>query len=96
MFLLVCVRTSCAMRGEVLSGLLWHQRHGVAELFEAVDMVTLDTSPIPLVKVISSQIAIGYTKGFWRHYPLLSFIDFWSHLFFSQKPFRMKTDTTCV
>jgi hypothetical protein len=58
--LLVCVRISCPIRGEGLSGLLWDQRHGVAELFEAVDMVTLDPFPIPLLKVISSQIGIGF------------------------------------
>jgi hypothetical protein len=58
--LLVCVRISCPIRGEELSGLLWYQRHSVAEWFETVDMVTLDPFPIPLVKVISSQIAIGF------------------------------------
>ena len=56
--LLDSVLTSYAMRCEVLSRLLWYQRHSIAELFEAVDMVTFDASSIPLVKVISSQIAI--------------------------------------
>ncbi len=58
--LLVSVRTSCAMPSEVLSCLLWRERHGVAKLFEAMDMVTLDTPPILLVKVISSQVGIGF------------------------------------
>ena len=48
------------MQYEVLSRLLWHERHGVAELFEAVDVVTLDTCPILLIKVISAQIGIRF------------------------------------
>jgi hypothetical protein len=58
--LLVSVWIRCALRCEVLSRLLWHQRHGVAELFETVNMMTLDPFPIPLVKVISSQVSIRF------------------------------------
>ena len=32
----------------------------IAELFETVDMVTLDACPILLVKVIGSQVGIGF------------------------------------
>ena len=39
---------------EVLSHLLWDKRHRVAELFETVDVVTLDTCLILLGKVISA------------------------------------------
>ena len=58
--LLVAVLIGCVLVSEELGGLLWHQRHGIAELFKAVDMVTLDAPPIPLGKVISSQVAIGF------------------------------------
>jgi len=37
-----------------LSGLLGSQGHRVAELFQAMDMMPLDTGPIQLVKVIHS------------------------------------------
>ena len=43
-----------------LGDLLWNERHAVAELFEAVDMMTLDASPILLGKVIGSQIRIRF------------------------------------
>ena len=58
--LLVSVQVRCATQYEMLSGLLWHQCHAVAELLKAVDMVTLDTSPILLVKIISSQVGIRF------------------------------------
>jgi hypothetical protein len=37
-----------------LGSLLWRERHGVAELFESVDMMPLHARAIPLVKVIGS------------------------------------------
>jgi len=58
--LLAPIRASCVMQYEVLSRLLWYERHGVAELFEAVDVVTLDPCPILLIKVISSQVGIRF------------------------------------
>jgi hypothetical protein len=48
------------IRYEVLSRLLWDERHGVAELFKAVDVVTLDLCPILLIKVISSQVDVRF------------------------------------
>ena len=50
------------MQNEQLSCLLWHERHGVTELFEAVNMVTFDPSPIALVKIVSAQIGISYNS----------------------------------
>ena len=60
MLLLVCVQIRGVMRCGELGDLLWAERHAVAELFEAVDMMTLDASPIALLKVISSQVALGF------------------------------------
>ncbi len=39
---------------EELGDLLWGELHGVAELFEPLDMVLLEARAIPLVKVIGS------------------------------------------
>jgi hypothetical protein len=58
--LFVKIYPSCMLLSKMLSCLLWHQRHGVAKLFEVVDMVTLNTSPIALVEVASSQVGIGF------------------------------------
>lgn len=58
--LLVPIRANCVMQYEVLRRLLWDERHSVAESFEAVDVVTLDASPISLVKIISAQVSIGF------------------------------------
>jgi len=43
-----------------LSCLLRRERYRVAELFETVNMVTFDPSPISLVKIIGPQIAVGF------------------------------------
>src|SRR5947199_2461960 len=50
---------SCSCR--VLSDLLlWHERHRIAELFKAVNMVQFDASPILLMQVIGTEISIGF------------------------------------
>jgi hypothetical protein len=54
----VSLSKSVVLQCEVLSRLLWDERQAGAKLFEAVDMVTFNTSPILLVKVIRSQVAI--------------------------------------
>lgn len=49
----------CPRRSKPLGHLLCRERHRVAELFESLDMVMLDTLAIPLAKVIRSQVGIG-------------------------------------
>ena len=58
--LLVAIRARSVIRYEVLSCLLWDERYGVAELFKAVDVVTLNLCPILLIKVISSQVGVRF------------------------------------
>jgi hypothetical protein len=47
-------------KGQMLRSLLWHERHGVAELFQAMEMVTLDACPILVITIVSSQVAVGF------------------------------------
>lgn len=59
MRLLAGLQISCAW-GQVLRSLLRHERHGVAELLQAMEMVTLDACPILVIKIVSSQVAVGF------------------------------------
>ncbi len=45
---------------QVLRRLLWHERHGGAELFKAMEMVTFDACPILVIKIIGSQVGVGF------------------------------------
>ncbi len=57
MRLLAGLQISCAW-GQVLRSLLRHERHGVAELLQAMEM--LDACPILVIKIVSSQVAVGF------------------------------------
>jgi hypothetical protein len=45
---------------EKLSNLRRGERHGVTELLEAVNMVELNPFAIPLVKIIGTQVPVGF------------------------------------
>lgn len=62
MRLLVSIEIRCAWEKR-LRDLLWLQCHGVAELFETMEMVTLYACPILVIKVIGSQVGVGFLRS---------------------------------
>ena len=48
---------------EKLSNLRRRERHRVTELFKAMDMVVLNPFAIPLVKIICTQVLVGFLRS---------------------------------